>query len=149
MKGWSGRCVSRVEGVCMCACVCKVDWGSEWLCVWRGWSASGWAVYLEGVLLLMCMLCIYRFVVRLCVCVHRCLVHMKMSLLNAAARQTHLFFHQPVVICFLLLSLSPPHLSLFCLIPLASSVEKQLCALIIGVYNFTDIPHFGVWAGMP
>lgn len=46
--------------------------------------------------------------------------------------------------CRYLFFAPPPHLSLFCLIPLAASVEKQLCALIIGVYIFTDIPHFAV-----
>lgn len=135
MKGWSGRCVSRVEGVRARACARWIEEVGDCVCAERV-ECVGRAVYVEGVLSPTCALCIYRFVER----VRRRLVLMEMSLLNAAARQTHLFCYQPVVICFL----PPPHLSLFCLIPLASSVEKQLCALIIGVYNFADIPRFGV-----
>lgn len=144
MKGWSGRCVSRVEGVRAraCVCACKVDWGSGWLCV----CAEGG--------------------VRRASCVRGGRVVADVRALHIPFRQAcsppprshgNVFIKRRsspntlvlLPTCRYLFFASPPHLSLFCLIPLASSVEKQLCALIIGVYNFTDIPRFGVWACTP
>lgn len=124
MKGWGGRCVSRVCA-CVRECVCKVEWLSGWVgdCVCGRWSVSGWAGYVEGVCSwecagTLCTWCAYTVsrTCRTCVFppvprsygnVAPCL-HLTLQLTN----QTHLcfFFYEPLVI--ISFHFSPLHSSL-------------------------------------
>lgn len=119
---WSGLCVCVEGGVCEGEqCMCRV-------CVpERGF-----------------MLCIYCKS-SICVCFHLCLVHMEMSSFNDAALHPNTLVSSRT--CrYHLYSISLPFtpLTLYCLILLAPSIEKQLCPPIIGIYKFIDMVHFAV-----
>lgn len=82
----------------------------------------------------------------MCVCIHLCLVHMEMFSFNAAARHPNTLVFAPTCRYHFYAPFLFPStpLTLSCLILLATSIEKQLCAPIIGIYKFIDVAHFGV-----